>query len=443
MLRGKKRNSRVGPALRLGPAAAAVVVRAALAAVAGLAVIAAVVAVPALAAQQEPSTTARQQALTGRVAHSPRWAHLAAGFDYSCGIRTDGTLWCWGSIGNISQDLPGQITTPAPGGWASITGGQDHVCATRTDGTLWCWGDNAQGQLGIGSHTGQNLPQQVTTPAREGWASVTAGAFHTCAIRAGGTLWCWGWNQNGQLGPGNRTVQDVPEQVVAPARGGWASVTAGFDFTCAIRTDHTLRCWGEDQPGQVTTPAPGGWASVTAGDDHTCATRTDGTLWCWGDNYWGQLGNGNHTDQSLPQQVTTPARGGWASVKAGGFHTCATRIDGSLWCWGDNDQGQLGIGNLTSQDLPRQVTTPARGGWASVTAGEYHTCATRTDGTLWCWGRNENGQLGNGNHTDQDLPRQVTCRQAVTASPPARSSAQATSGQPILRPATTMAAPRV
>ena len=230
--------------------------------------------------------------------------------------------------------------------------------------------------------------------------------------------------------------------------GAWCPDLPGFDFSCGIRTDGTLWCWGsigdisEDLPRQVTTPAPGGWASITAGQDHVCATRADGTLWCWGDNSQGQLGIGSHTGQDLPQQVTTPARGGWASVTGGAFHTCATRTGGTLWCWGRNDLGQLGIGNLTSQDLPQAVITPASAGWASVTGGEYHTCATRTDGTLWCWGSNENGQLGNGNHTDQDLPRQVTgCRQPMAASPPARTSAQATPGQPGLRPATTMRHP--
>ena len=112
--------------------------------------------------------------------------------------------------------------------------------------------------------------------------------------------------------------------------------------------------------------------------------------------------------QEPPRQVTTPAPGGWASITAGTTHTCATRTDGTLWCWGANDSGQLGIGGGTDQDRPRQVTTPAAGGWAGVTAGYDHTCATRTGGTLWCWGYNGNGELGLGNHTDQDRPRQVT-----------------------------------
>ena len=121
---------------------------------------------------------------------------------------------------------------------------------------------------------------------------------------------------------------------------------------------------GQDRPRQVTTPARGGWTSASPGDGFTCATRTGGTLWCWGLNNTGQLGIGNQTDQNLPQQVTTPAPGGWTSVSAGESHTCATRTGGTLWCWGFGDYGQLGIGTeVNVAAAPQQVTTPARGGW--------------------------------------------------------------------------------
>ena len=270
-------------------------------------------------------------------------------------------------------------------GWAHIAAGEYHACGIRTGGTLWCWGWNVFGQLGLGNQTNQDRPQQVTTPAPRRWASVTAGFGHTCATRTGGTLWCWGFNALGQLGLGNHTDQDRPQQ--------------------------------------VTTPGRGGWASVTAGGGHTCATRTGGTLWCWGFNVYGQLGIGNTTGQDLPQQVTTPTPGGWASVAAGDRHTCATLISGKLWCWGGNGYGQLGIGSDVEQDLPRQVTTPAPRGWASLTAGSFHTCATRTGGTLWCWGWNVFGQLGLGNHTEQDRPRQVSgCAHPGTLPRAARAS---------------------
>src|ERR1700722_3154629 len=230
------------------------------------------------------------------------------------------------------------------------------------------------------------------------WARIAAGGDHTCGIRAGGTLWCWGDNTYGQLGLGSHTSADLPRQVTSPARGGWASVIADFEDTCAIRTDTTLWCWGDngfgvlgtgnstcpDRPTQVTTPAAGGWTSVTAGTNHTCATRTDATLWCWGEDEHGQLGYVTPDAPDLPQQVTTPARKGWASVTAGSDDTCASRTGSTLWCWGDNSERQLGIGNYPSPAGPRQVTTPAAGGWGSITVGGVSTCGVRTGATLWC-----------------------------------------------------------
>jgi alpha-tubulin suppressor-like RCC1 family protein len=358
-----------------------------------------------------------------------QWNHIAAGGYQTCGIRLGNTLWCWGdnSYGQLgigtttSHTQPQQITRPATAGWAGVTAGGLHACATRKDGTLWCWGGNGSGELGIGTWTSQSRPQQVTTPAPAGWTSVTASAFHTCATRSDTTLWCWGLNLAGELGIGTQTEQDQPQQVTTPAAAGWTSVTTGDEHTCATRSDGTLWCWGDngfgalgignltsqDWPQQVSTPAPTGWTSVTAGEGHTCATRSDATLWCWGWNDAGQLGIGSKTEQDQPQQVTTPAPAGWTSVIAGDQHTCATRTH-DLWCWGFNRYGQLGIGSNINQARPRHVVVPAGTGWSLMALGSLHTCATRTGHALWCWGYNHNGQLGIGNWTDQNLPQQVT-----------------------------------
>ena len=308
---------------------------------------------------------------------------------------------------SASTGLPTSASGMRPGPrWTHIaSGGGAHTCAIRANGTLWCWGSNSNGQLGIGNQTDRKLPSQVTTPAAGGWASVATGEADTCAIRTNRTLWCWGDGQN------------RPRQVTTPAAGGWASVTASFGQTCAIRTNRTLWCWGGGQkPQQVTSPAAGGWASVAPADGFTCATRDGGTLWCWGLNNTGQLGIGNQTNQNLPTQVTTPAAGGWASVATGEAHTCAVRTNHTLWCWGFGDYGQLGIGGEPDVVvLPQQVTTPTPGGWSSVTAGYDHTCATRTNRALWCWGLNGEGQLGLGFFSEGidgeqgvPSPRQVT-----------------------------------
>jgi alpha-tubulin suppressor-like RCC1 family protein len=250
-----------------------------------------------------------------------------------------------------------------------VTAGANQTCAIRSDTTLWCWGYNGDGQLGLGNTTTEDLPQQVTSPASTGWTAVSAGSGYTCATRSDSTLWCWGYNGAGNLGIGSTTNQELPQQVTAPPGAGWASITAGFNFTCA--------------------------------------TASDTTLWCWGNNFDGDLGIGNSVSQDLPAQVTAPASTGWTSVTAGGFHACATRTH-ALWCWGRNDFGQLGIGNTTGQDLPKRVVVPSETGWSLIALGYYHSCATHTGHTLWCWGNNDQGQLGIGSSTSQDLPQQVT-----------------------------------
>ena len=382
--------------------------------------------IPALIISATVPPIAASASTTGA---SPYWIHIAAGGNVTCGIREGNTLWCWGAgaygalgTGQTGDETQPQQITKRTAGWTSVTHGGGHGCATRNDGSLWCWGYNHEGELGIGITGNRARPTQVTSPASTGWIAVTAGPDQTCALRTNTTLWCWGYNGDGQLGIGNTSSQDLPRRVISPASTGWTAVTAGYSYTCASRSDTTLWCWGynlqgelgigntsnQDLPRQVTAPAATGWARAAAGGNHTCATRSDTTLWCWGNNLEGELGIGSTTDQfDLPQQVTTPASTGWTSATSGGFHTCATRIH-ALWCWGGNGSGQLGIGSTSGEGLPQRVATPTATGWSLVALGYEHSCATHTGKTLWCWGNNNQGQLGIGNTTNQDLPQQVT-----------------------------------
>jgi alpha-tubulin suppressor-like RCC1 family protein len=309
-----------------------------------------------------------------------------------------------------------------------LAAGKLHTCVIGVNSGLWCWGRNLSGELGIGNNTDQQVPRQVTTPAATGWATIAAGGDQTCGVRVNSTLWCWGDNERGQLGIGNTIDQNVPRQVTTPSARGWTTLTAGTGNTCAVRADSTLWCWGSNDAGelgignnisqnvprQVTTPAAAGWTAVTArganmpGIDHTCAVRADGTLWCWGFDGLGQLGIGSTADQDIPRQVTTLSGRRWTAVSAGTVHTCALRAGHALWCWGNNTYGQLGIGNTTDEDVPQPVTTPAATGWDSIATGGVHTCALRAGHALWCWGNNTYGQLGIGNTTDEDVPQPVT-----------------------------------
>jgi alpha-tubulin suppressor-like RCC1 family protein len=322
-------------------------------------------------------------------------------------------LWATGG-----QAAPAPSPSPPPPARYALTvsAGEYHTCAVHGDHTLWCWGENGNGQLGDGTTNGSDVPVQETTAASD-WAAVTAGYVHTCAIKTTGTLWCWGDNGNGQLGDGNTSDSHVPVQ--ESTASNWAAVAAGYNYTCAIKTTGTLWCWGDNGNGQLgdgttngsdvpvqETTAASNWAAVAAGYNSTCAIKTTGTLWCWGNNGNGQLGNGTTNGSDVPVQETTAASD-WAAVTVGYVHTCAIKTTGTLWCWGNNGNGQLGNGTTNGSDVPVQETTAASD-WAAVAAGNVHTCAVKTTGTLWCWGYDGDGQLGNGTTNGSDVPVQET-----------------------------------
>jgi alpha-tubulin suppressor-like RCC1 family protein len=357
----------------------------------------------------------RNDASAGRAGRGWRAARLLAG----PAVLALGLLGPAGALPASAGVHRDPVATPK---WIHVSSGFDATCGIREGNTLWCWGNGANGELGAGSTAEEHLPQQILKPTAA-WTSVSAGWGYACATRKDGTLWCWGLNQQGRLGIGNDVNVTRPHQVTTPAATGWASVSAGEEHTCGVRADGTLWCWGtgnggqlglgdggapHNLPQQVTSPATAGWASVSAGGADTCAVRGDATLWCWGFNGNGELGVGDTVSRNLPEQVTTPTVTGWASVSAGGGHTCAVRADAALWCWGSNFHGQLGIGSTGNhQLLPQQVTVPAVDGWTGVSAGLNHTCATRTHAVL-CWGEGDSGQLGTGGTTDQTLPQRVS-----------------------------------
>jgi len=333
-------------------------------------------------------------------------------------------LWTWGynTYGQLGDNTLVNKSSPVQtvaGGtnWKLVACGKYHTAAIKTDGTLWLWGRNTYGQLGDNTITHRSSPVQ-TVAGGTNWKLVAGGRYHTAAIKTDGTLWLWGYNTYGQLGDNTLVNKSSPIQTVAGGTN-WKLVSGGYYHTAAIKTDGTLWTWGYNTYGALgdntlvskTSPVQtvaGGtnWKQVASGLWHTAAIKTDGTLWTWGYNNYGALGDNTSTSRSSPVQ-TVAGGTNWKSVASGGIHTAAIKTDGTLWLWGRNTYGQLGDNTIVHRSSP--VQTVAGGtNWKSVASGgEYHTAAIKTDGTLWLWGHNTYGQLGDNTVVNKSSPVQT------------------------------------
>ena len=290
---------------------------------------------------------------------------VASGNAHTCAIADDGAVWCWGIDGDGIHDAQGNdahgprlVRFPVDV-VATTIDGYYHVCVTADDGTAWCWGRDTEGQLGNGSTTDSVAPVQVAMSEDVAFTRVVTGGFHTCAIDADGTAWCWGQDLHGQLGDGGTDGDHgTPGRVAMPMGVTFTALSAGFAHACALDADGAAWCWGDDSSGQlgdggaVDEPAPvavampGGvrFTAIDAGNAHTCALATDGTVWCWGLGVQGAA----PTPVAIDGVVA-------AAISAGGFHTCVLATDGSAWCWGDDSSGQLGIGATGGATPPTRV----------------------------------------------------------------------------------------
>jgi YD repeat-containing protein len=310
------------------------------------------------------------------IAGGTNWKQVSEGYFNIGGIKTDGTLWIWGY--STSGQLGHNVAPPATD-WAGVSspiqtvaGGTNwkqlsvgsSISAIKTDGTLWMWGVNLYGSVGDNTITNRSSPVQ-TVSGGTNWKEVSSGNSNVVAIKTDGTLWTWGYNEQGQLGDGTDVNKSSPVQTVA---GGT------------------------------------NWKQVSTGGSSVGAIKTDGTLWMWGNNNAGQSGDNTIVNKSSPVQ-TVAGGSNWKQVSSRNF--CgAIKTDGALWVWGLNSNGQLGDGTIVNKSSP--VQTVAGGtNWKQVSSSGSNAAAIKTDGTLWTWGYNGDGQLGTNNRTDRSSPVQT------------------------------------
>lgn len=306
----------------------------------------------------------------------------------------------------------------------AISAGGRHTCAITSAGGVQCWGQNDSGQLGDGTTADSSVPIDVAGLAT-GIVAISSGSLHTCALTTGGEALCWG-QANGQLGTGaaTNTPSATPAPVCADAAcatplAGIVAIAASSSHTCAVTSDATVKCWGDNEDGQlgdgtqtasdtpvdvvgITTAT-----AITTGESHSCALTSAGAAVCWGSNGEGQIGD----DRACGRRCSAPSPvagldSGVASISAGGLHTCALLDDGTVRCWGFNFGGQSGDG--TSANI--RVTPVPVSGLSDILAisanGSFrgHTCAITAAGGVACWGDNANGQLGDGTTVDRAVP---------------------------------------
>jgi alpha-tubulin suppressor-like RCC1 family protein len=370
---------------------------------------------------------------------------------YTLALKDDGTVWAWGrndygQLGNgtnTDSNVPVQVLGLTD--VTAIAGSFYYSLALKNDGTVWAWGYNGNGQLGNGTTTDSNYPVKVL--GLTGITKIAVGDDHSLALKSNGTVWAWGWNRYGQLGNGTYTSSNVPVQVSGLT--GVTAIAGGGIYSLALKNDGTVWTWGyngDSQLGNGTTNNSNvpvqvsrltRIKAVAVDDDRPLALKDDGTVWAWGHN------PGNKTRNKGPVQVpddkkqtlvnklneareeasgkkvaTKPDeidRSEFVKVISQGRlrHTLALKNDGTVWAWGWNDYGQLGNGTKADSNVPVQVS-----GLTDVTAiagGYFHSLALKSDGTVWAWGSNANGELGNGTDTDSNVPVQVSGLTGVTA----------------------------
>jgi alpha-tubulin suppressor-like RCC1 family protein len=288
--------------------------------------------------------------------------------------------------------------------------------AVKMNGTLWAWGFGTSGQLGDNTLVSKSSPIQIGSGIN--WKQVATGQGHSIMLKTDGTIWVTGAGTSGQIGDGTAVSKSSPVQVGNLTT--WSRVSSGINHCAALKADGTLWTWGANGNGQLgdgtnvnkSSPVQFGsqsnWSYVSCGGFNTFAINSSGELWATGDNsVSGPLGDNTIVTRSSPVQIGTSTTWKTVSGSYAGTHTIAINTDGTLWTWGNNSAGQLGDGTIAKKSSPVQIGSLTN--WKSVTAQTNTSHALKTDGTLWGWGMNDNatGFICDGTAVNKSSPVQI------------------------------------
>lgn len=367
------------------------------------------------------------------------FVQLELGNSFACARRADLSVWCWGRNDRrqLNDGTTTQRRTPVRARVSQVVDiavGDSHVCALRVDDRVWCWGRNASGELGDGTTFPRTRERLALLPETD-WVDISAGGGTTCARMASKHTYCWGQDSSGQVGDGPNPVYPPQTSVTTPVLINTSDVVSpGWNHTCSATFGGNTRCWGRNNDWQLGdgtttlrwTPERVDWPVVMedvrfvdTGDGFTCVRKVDYTVWCWGDNREGRLGRGTYNGEE-PDPAEIVGLDDVRQLSLNGSHACATNAARKAYCWGNNSHKQLGVVNYDDTPDHRQRPTRvpglsdvveidvgvARDGSSPSASG--FTCARKLDRSIWCWGRNDRGQLGDGTTTDRRVPRKIS-----------------------------------
>lgn len=335
---------------------------------------------------------------------------------FACGLNYSWQL----GIGSTYFNTDTFVEVLPKSNWKNISCGNFHTLAIRNDGTLWAWGNNEYGQLGNGTTQNQATPIQIGLDTD--WDEGNTGYHFSLAKKKDGTLWAWGRNLFGQLGVGDKNNRNIPTKI---SNTKWKKFTTGNVHNLAIKDDGTLWAWGNSFNGQLGDGSSSesilmpkmispnsDWMSISSEGLHTLAIKDNGTLWSWGNNINGTLGI-----DSIITRIKSPIQVGnesnWHYINTSELNSAAIKKDGTLWIWGGNEYGQLGFEDTLSRFTPHKFNNDDD--WYSISMGLFHIGAMKKDHIIYTWGRNNIGQLGIGNTIDSNIPTKIQCTSIISS----------------------------